>query len=49
MRAHVTYKGSLYWIEEGEDGSPILIKAQFATPLDMRQEKTKIIIKETVA
>jgi len=49
MRAHITYKGSLYWIEETPDGAPILVKAQFATPADMRQEKTKIITKETVA
>jgi hypothetical protein len=47
MRAHITYKGSLYWIEEGEDGQPILIKAEFTKPSDII-EKTKII-KESVA
>ena len=47
MRAHITYKGDLYWIEEGKDGQPILIKAEFTKPSDI-VEKTKII-KETVA
>jgi len=48
MRAHITYKGSLYWIEEGEDGQPILIKAEFTRPSEM-QEKTKLLSKEIVA
>lgn len=48
MRAHITFKGNLYWIEEGEDGQPVLIKAEFTRPSEM-QEKTKLIAKETVA
>lgn len=48
MRAHLTYKGELYWIEEAADGQPVLIKAEFTKPSDI-VEKTKIISKETVA
>ena len=48
MRAHITYKGDLYWVEEGEDGQPILIKAEFTRPSEM-QEKTKLLSKEIVA